>query len=332
MNGCICCTVRGDLVVALKKLFGKVAKFDGVIIETTGLADPAPVCQTFFVDDDVKQMYRLDSVITVADAKYIVERLDEKKPEGVENEAVEQVCFADKILLNKIDLVTDEQQLVAIEKKIRGLNPTATIQRTSHSKIDPRDFLDIGAFDLKRVLDFDPEFLDENAEHEHDATVSSVAVKKEGQVNKELLERWIERLIVDEGANLYRYKGVVAVRGEDRKFIFQGVGMMFTGGFCTTKWKPGEVRENRFVFIGKNLDHGFHRRGFEACMTTGTLRFPIGAKVEANVGFGVGGYTSGKVTGHWDEGAAYLVMLDDEDETVVEALIDIDEYIRAPTK
>ena len=110
---------------------------------------------------------------------------------------VAQVCFADKILLNKIDLVTDEQQLAAIEKKIRGLNPTATIQRTSHSKIDPRDFLDIGAFDLKRVLDFDPEFLDENAEHEHDATVSSVAVKKEGQVNKELLERWIERLIVD---------------------------------------------------------------------------------------------------------------------------------------
>ena len=127
MNGCICCTVRGDLVVALKSLYKRVELFDGIIIETTGLADPAPVVQTFFVDTDIKCMYSLDSVITVVDAKHIMERLEEVKPEGVENESVEQVAFADKILLNKIDLVDDENELGKIEAEIRKINPAASI-------------------------------------------------------------------------------------------------------------------------------------------------------------------------------------------------------------
>ena len=203
MNGCICCTVRGDLVVALKKLHKRVSEFDGVIIETTGLADPAPVCQTFFIDDDINEMYRLDSVITVTDAKYILERLAEEKPEGVENEAVEQVAFADKILINKIDLVS-KTELVNIEKKLRQLNPTATLQRTQNSQIHPEEVLNIRAFDLQRVLDFDPEFLVEDAEHEHDKTVSSVSVRCEEAVNIHMLENWISRLIQEDGAKLYR--------------------------------------------------------------------------------------------------------------------------------
>ena len=136
MNGCICCTVRGDLVKVLNRLYSKIEKFDAVIIETTGLADPAPVAQTFFVDELIQKRYRLDAIITVVDAQHILTRLAEEKPDGVENEAVEQVAFADKILLNKIDLKKDEE-LVEIEEKLKTFNPTATIQRTKFSKIDP---------------------------------------------------------------------------------------------------------------------------------------------------------------------------------------------------
>ena len=323
MNGCICCTVRGDLVIALKKLYEKIDQFDGVIIETTGLADPAPVCQTFFIDEDIQRMYQLDSVITVTDAKYILERLAEEKPEGVENESVEQVAFADKILLNKIDLV-DEDMLVKIESKLKSLNPSAIVQRTERSKISPKDVLNLRAFELKRVLDFDPEFLAEDAEHQHDETVSSIAVKSEEPVNLAMLENWINRLIRTEGANLYRYKGIINVKGVDQKFIFQGVGMIFSGGFDNTTWKAREKRENRFVFIGKNLDHEFYKTGFLACREDKPLRFPVGTKVMANIGE----FTPGIVLKHWDEGNAYRVELEDGKQTNVWAPIDIDAYIK----
>lgn len=325
MNGCICCTVRGDLVVALKKLHKRVSQFDGVIIETTGLADPAPVCQTFFVDDDISELYRLDSVITVVDAKHITTRLDEEKPEGVENESVEQVCFADKILLNKTDIVSDEKELQKIEKRLKTLNPSASIQRTTYSNVNPKDVLNIKAFELDRVLDFDPEFLDEEAEHEHDSTVSSVAVKTEGEVNMNLLTSWIQRLITDDGANLYRYKGVIAVKGKDKKFIFQGVGMLFTGDFGEISWKKGEKRENRFVFIGKNLDHSFYREGFMSCKV-GELRFEEGTVVEANIGM----FAPGKIIKQWDDGNAYRIELQDKERTNIWAPIDIDAYVRLP--
>jgi G3E family GTPase len=212
MNGCICCTVRGDLVVALKSLYKRVALFDGIIIETTGLADPAPVVQTFFVDDDIKSMYSLDSVITVVDAKHIMERLAEVKPEGVENESVEQVAFADKILLNKIDLVEDEAELKKIEVELHKINPAAPITRTDQKEnlINPKELLNIQAFELDRVLEFEPDFLDEDGEHLHDESVTSVAVKVKGQpLNVNLMQRWIQRLVTVDGANLYRYKGLV---------------------------------------------------------------------------------------------------------------------------
>lgn len=325
MNGCICCTVRGDLVTALKKLHKKVSTFDGVIIETTGLADPAPVCQTFFVDEGIQKLYHLDCVVTVTDAKNILTRLADEKPEGVENEAEEQVAFADKILINKTDLVTDESELVEIEKKLRSLNPTATIQRCQHAKINPKDVLNIKAFDLSRVLEFDSEFLDEDQEHQHDATVSSVAMKMETDINQALMERWIQRLIEEDGANLFRYKGVLSVKGMDNKFVFQGVGMLFSGGYSEAKWKPDEKRESRFVFIGKHLDHEFYKVGFEACRVDRPLRFPVGTMVEANTGK----FVEAKVVAHWDEGNAYRLEVQNRKKTNIWAPVDIDVYIRA---
>lgn len=323
MNGCICCTVRGDLVVALKSLYERVEKFDGIIIETTGLADPAPVVQTFFIDETIQQQYQLDCVITVVDAKYIIERLNEKKPEGVENEAVEQVCFADKILLNKTDLA-DEAQLTNIKKELKKLNPTAVITHTQYGKLPPSELLNLQAFELSRVLDFDPDFLDEDAEHQHDESVTSVACKVKGNVHVEWLENWISRLMKEEGANLYRYKGVLAVAGMDKKFVFQGVGMLFAGNFQGNWKEPQDERENRFIFIGKNLDHAHLRSCFESCLVNAKLRFAVGDIVEANVGE----FARGKVIKVWDEGNAYRVELDDGKGTNVWAPIDNQAYIR----
>ena len=294
------------------------------------------VCQTFFMDDEIQNMYKLDCVVTVVDAVNILERIREVKPEGVENEAVEQVCFSDKILLNKIDLVPKDERFDAsleeIETELRALNPTASIQRTSYAKIDPGDILDVQAFELQRVLDFDPEFLDEDQEHEHDATVSSVAVKVEGEVNINLLQSWMRRLVVEDGANLYRYKGVIAVKDISKKFVFQGVGMSFLGEFDDNfHWKENEVRESRFVFIGKHLNHNFYREGFMKCIVPKegsiVLRFPVGTVVEANVGV----YQSGTVLKQWDEGNAYLIEIEGPPKTNVWAPIDHDAYIRAVT-
>lgn len=327
MNGCICCTVRGDLVVALKKLYKRVNQFDGVIIETTGLADPAPVVQTFFVDDDIQMKYRLDAVITVVDAKNIITRIKEEKPEGVENESVEQIAFADKVLLNKIDLVPDDKELKNIEAEIKKLNPAVKVVRTQQSKINPKELLNIQAFELDRVLEFEPDFLNEDGEHMHDETVTSVACKVKGDpVNVNLMQRWIQRLVTEDGANLYRYKGVLAVKGMEQKFVFQGVGMIFSGGFDERKWtEPEAERESRFVFIGKNLNHEFLRDGFMACRVSDDLRFKIGDTVEANVGK----FQRGKIVRHWDEGNAYRIELE-EDKVNVWAPIDIDAYVRVP--
>lgn len=327
MNGCICCTVRGDLVEALQRLHTKVAQFDGVIIETTGLADPAPVIQTFFVDEKIQKLYKLDSVITVVDAKYIQDRLAEKKPEGVENEAVEQVVFADRILLNKVDLLVDDpKRLDDIEKELKVLNPAAVIHRTERGVLDPKILLNAEAFDLKRVLDFEPEFLNDvdSQEHEHDNSVTSVACKIDGEVNMEMLQRWIERLVTVDGANLYRYKGVMAAKGIQAKFVFQGVGMIFNGSF-EGRWKDGEKRESRFVFIGKDLDEAFLRESFEACIVSNTLRFKVGDKVEANCGE----WKAGTVLAQWDDGNAYRIEIDDFRKTNVWAPIDVDGYVRA---
>ena len=179
MNGCICCTVRADLAVVLKKLkktheSGK--PIEAIVIETTGMADPAPVAQTFFVDDEIASFCQLDGIVTLVDAKHIVQHLDEEKPEGAENESVEQVAFADRLILNKCDLVPKEEDLKAVETRLRSINKFAPIVRSTKSEVSPDQVLGIGAFDLKRTLEMDPEFLDTEGEHEHDNTVSSIGI------------------------------------------------------------------------------------------------------------------------------------------------------------
>ena len=335
MNGCICCTVRGDLVVALKNLYAKIAQFDAVIIETTGLADPAPVAQTFFVDDYVRAKYDLDGIITVCDAKHILMRLDDVKPEGVENEAEEQVAFADRILLNKTDLAKDEAELANIEARLKKINPTAQILRTQHSKCDPNNLIDIKAFDLDKTLKMDPSFLNTDEEHEHDPSVSSTSTKFEGYLQIVKLQRWISTILRTMGANLFRYKGVLSVAGMQKKFVFQGVGMLFSGDFVDEEWAQGEKRENCFVFIGRDLDKKALIDGFLACKCSDVLRFSVGDTVLANVGpegspiADADGYALGKIVKQWDEGNAYLIELQDDDKTQVWGPIDEDSFVMA---
>lgn len=210
MNGCLCCTVRSDLVETLKKLAAKApGKFDGVIIETTGLADPAPVAQTFFIDEAIANAYKLDCIVAVCDAKHLVERLDDEKPEGVENEAVEQLAFADRVLLNKVDLVPDGAELAKVEARIREISQ-APITRCQQSEVDWRSLIGVEGFNIERVLEFEPEFLtDLDAEHMHDESVASISVKFEGELMVRGLASWIDAFIVERGADLFRYKGAL---------------------------------------------------------------------------------------------------------------------------
>jgi G3E family GTPase len=272
-------------------------------------------------------MYRLDSVITIVDSKHIMDRLAEVKHHGAENQAVEQIAFADKIILNKIDLCANEEELEEIEAKLKTINPTASIQRTQNAKVAPNEILNLQAFDLDRVLDFDPEFLKGNGHHEHhhDHTVTSVGVKVKGSVDIVMMDRWLERLAREDGADLYRYKGIIAVDDADMKFVFNGVGMLYSAGFVDKAWGADETRESRFVFIGKNLDHEMYVQGFAACQLDTPLRFAPGEMVEVNIGE----YVKGKVLRQRDDGNAYRVEIQDSSFTNVYAPVDIDQYIRA---
>ena len=323
MNGCICCTVRGDLTDLLKSMYERIKEFDGVLIETTGLADPAPVAQTFFVDDDIVDKYKLDGIITVTDAKHITQHLDEEKPEGVENESVEQIAFADRIMLNKIDLVSDEE-LREVESKIKSINRFAPIYQTENSIIDPANLINIGSFDLDRTLEMDPEFLDTESEHEHDDRVTSTSSRFEGALNVNKLERWIGELMQSKGEDLFRYKGVLAVKGMDQKFVFQGVHMLFGGGFSSevAPWKEGEARECRFVFIGRNLDDEELQKGLMDCKAE-ELRFNVGDTVYANIGE----FTEGRILKCWDEGNPYRVEIQNEERSNVWVPIDSNDYV-----
>lgn len=323
MNGCICCTVRGDLTELLDKMYERVRDFDGVLIETTGLADPAPVAQTFFVDDRVVERYKLDGIVTVVDAKHIIQHLDEEKPDDVENEAVEQIAFADRILLNKIDLAS-EGEISEVKNRVKAINAFAPVYETENSIIDPSELIGIGAFDLSKTLEMDPEFLDTDAEHEHDENVTSTSSKFEGELNVNKLERWIGELMQTKAEDLFRYKGVLAVKGMDQKFVFQGVHMLFGGDFNQEigLWKDDEKRECRFVFIGRNLDHAALEAGLMECKAE-DLRFGVGDMVYANIGE----FTKGKILKCWDQGNPYRVEIQDEDRTNVWVPIDSDDYV-----
>ena len=255
-NGCICCTVRGDLIRIIEGLMKRRGKFDAIIVETTGLADPAPVAQTFFVDEDVSQRARLDAVVTVADAKWLSERLKDAP------EAKNQIAFADVILLNKTDLV-DEAGLKSVEAQIRAINPSATIHRTVNCNVPIAEVLDRKAFDLDRIMEVEPEFLEEGHHHHHDEEIDSFSFRA-GEVNPDKFMPWISDLTQREGPGILRCKGIVAFPKEPRRFVFQGVHMILDGDL-SREWRPDEKRESRVVFIGRDLDETAIREGFMAC-------------------------------------------------------------------
>ena len=311
MNGCICCTVRQDLIVILNKLAKRIKagalKLDGVVIETTGMADPAPVAQTFFVDDEVKASFRLDGIVTLVDAKHIEQHLDEEKPEGAENESVEQVAFADRLILNKTDLVSEED-LVRIETRLKSINKFAPIVRSCQSKVGVDQVLDIKGFDLKRTLEMDPEFLNTDGEHAHDTSVSSLSLGSDLDLDLDLVQDWVGTLLEEQGKDLYRMKGVLAIKFAEEKFVYQAVHMIFNGNFDEEKWQSDEKRCSKLVFIGKNLNHAELKAGFDACIATPeqqekkkkAMRFAIGDRVSCNTG------------GGWQPGAVASLMYRDE--------------------
>ncbi|MBI0537106.1 GTP-binding protein [Roseomonas sp. KE2513] len=255
-NGCICCTVRGDLIRIIGGLV-KRKSLDGIIIETTGLADPAPVAQTFFVDEEVKSRTRLDAIVTVADAKHLPQRLEDS------HEAMEQIAFADVILLNKTDLVPPEE-LDALERRIRGINPHARLHRTQKSELPTEEVMGRGAFDLSRVLEMEPDFLSGEDDHQHDDEVASVSFEAERAIDRERFDAWIGELLQSKGQDLLRTKGILHFAGDDRRFAFQAVHMLADGDFIGLA-RPEDARRSRIVFIGRDLNRVQLRRGFEAC-------------------------------------------------------------------
>jgi G3E family GTPase len=255
-NGCICCTVRGDLVRIIGNLMRRRDKFDRLIIETTGLADPAPVIQTFFMDEDVQAQTHLDAVVTIVDAKHIEQHWDA-------TEVQEQIAFADVLAINKVDLI-DAKQLDQLEQRIRTMNGMAKVYRTQQADLDFEAILGIDAFNLARALEIDPNFLGEEA-HEHDDTIRSVAIVTDGALDGERLNSWMGEVIREQGQDIFRMKGILNIDGENDRFVFQGVHMIFEGQ-RDRPWQPDEVRNNQLVFIGRNLDDNQLRTGFESCL------------------------------------------------------------------
>ncbi len=284
-NGCICCTVRGDLIRIVEGLMKRRGKFDAIIVETTGLADPAPVAQTFFVDQDVQDQARLDAVVTVADAKWLADRLKDAP------EAKNQIAFADVIILNKMDLVTDEERR-EVEGRIRAINPYAKLHRATKCNVDIAKVLGQNAFDLERILEIEPAFLEAD-EHDHDhhdhghghhhdhghhhhhdhgsnlkvyhdEEMQSVSVRVSGDLDPDKFMPWINELVQREGPNILRSKGILAFKNDPKRFVFQGVHMILDGD-SQREWKPGETRESKVVFIGRNLKEDELRQGVFSC-------------------------------------------------------------------
>jgi G3E family GTPase len=295
-NGCVCCTVRGDLIRVVAGLMkrqrpGKPA-FDAIIVETTGLADPGPVAQTFFVDEDVKAKTQLDSVTALVDAKHVMARLDDSK------EAREQVAFADRIILNKVDLAS-EAELAEVETRLRKLNPLAPITRATRADVPLDQVLGLGGFDLERILDINPEFAnpahgeeghvhDEHCGHDHhdhdhdhdhghdhahhhgarghahEDDIKGVSLSLERPMDGTRFTAWLDKLLGEQGQNILRAKGIIDVNGEDRRLVFQAVHMILEGDL-QKPWGANERRWSRAVFIGRDLDEAALKAGFEAC-------------------------------------------------------------------
>ncbi len=254
-NGCICCKVRGDLIAALGELLESGLTFDRVVIETSGLADPAPVIQSFVLDEVLRRRFALDAIVTIADARHLPMQL-------AHDEAREQLAFADVVLLNKVDL-EPPPRVDAVETEIRRLNPLARIHRTRDSALPLDQVLDIRAFDLKNLLALDPELLEDHV-HEHASDIGCVAIRASGGVDDTKVNRWLNTLVADKGRDLLRLKGVLHIAGQNRRFVFHGVHMTLDGR-PGRPWKPEDKRLNQIVFIGRNLDGAALRAGFEDC-------------------------------------------------------------------
>nr|WP_308006096.1 GTP-binding protein [Xanthomonas albilineans] len=257
-NGCICCTVRGDLIRILDGLM-KRRDFDGILIETTGLADPAPVAQTFYVDPDVAAKTRLDAIVTVVDAVNLATHLDEA------HEAAEQIAFADVILLNKIDLV-QAADLEAVQARIRSINPYARIHHSQRSDVPLDAVLGLNAFTLERVLEIEPDFLDEDHAHVHEEDIGSVSLQLHTPLDPLRFELWFGDLLRTHGTDILRCKGILELAGESRRCVIQGVHMLTDGNFLDA-WPAGKPRVSKLVFIGRNLERMQLREGFSACAT-----------------------------------------------------------------
>ncbi len=256
-NGCLCCTVRGDLVETLGRLQERAGTLDGILIETTGLADPAPVASTFFVADEVKAGIKLDAFVTLVDAVNLETNLAQS------NEAVEQVAFSDIVIINKIDLVGPEQ-IAKIEARIRKLNPLASIHHTTNAEIDIGKVVGVGAFDLVQKLEVDPEFLGDH-EHEHDAAVTSFVLEESSPIDINSFALWMNKIASERGDDLYRTKGIFDARGFNERVVFQSVRMLTTMR-PDRAWAPGESRRSQFVVIGKNLDRAEFAEGLARCV------------------------------------------------------------------
>lgn len=261
-NGCICCTVRGDLVRILgdlhrKKDNGEI-RFDRVIIETTGLADPAPVAQTFFVDEEIHKHYRLDAIITMVDAKHAPLQLDEH------HEAQEQVGFADRILISKSDLVAVDE-ISALRSRLVQMNPRAQIALAQHGDAPIASLLDVYGFKLDAILEIEPDFLTD-VEHEHDDDVTSFVFRESRPLDLMQLERFFSEVVADYGPQMFRYKGILNIAGADKRVVFQGVHMLM-GAVDGQRWEKKEKRETKIVFIGKNLPKDKLIEGLEVCIS-----------------------------------------------------------------
>jgi G3E family GTPase len=260
-NGCICCTVRGDLIRIIGGLMKRKGRFDGIIVETTGLADPAPVAQTFFVDEDVKRATRLDAIVTVVDAKHLPARLKDSA------EAQEQVAFADILVLNKMDLVT-EAEAAEVERMIKAINPYAEIRRATKSDVPLDAVIGRDAFNLARILEKEPDFLSGEDHHEHDSEVNSVSFEVSRPIDAEKFNVWINQLLQSKGQDLLRTKGILHYAGDNRRFAFQAVHMIADGDYIGDV-KEGDPRKSKIVFIGRDLNRPQLRRGFESCQVEG---------------------------------------------------------------
>ena len=261
-NGCLCCTVRGDLVRILGDLGKKrrrgELKFDRVIIETTGLANPGPVAQTFFMDEAIHDQYVLDAVVTVVDAVHAGKQLDEH------DEARRQIGFADRILLSKTDLVDDDAKVDGLMARLRQMNPRAQQKRVHMGETDVKDLLDIRGFNLNAALEVDPAFLTSD-HHEHDDDVTSFVWKDTRPMQMEKIETFLSLMVQNYGEDLLRYKGVLNIQGEPRRMIFQGVHMLM-GGSPGKPWGPGEARESVMVFIGRKIPRRLFEEGLAYCV------------------------------------------------------------------